>query len=154
MIKISCTRIIEFCYGHRLMGHTACGTLHGHSSRIHLFAEASKLDSLGRVIDFAILKEKVGGWIKEHWDHTSIFYEKDAEAISAFKMMPGTKKAFILSDNPTAENLASYLINEVCPKVLDGTGVEVTKIELWETNNCYATVEILPEFSTLLPRRS
>ena len=47
---------------------------------------------------------------------------------------------FILDNNPTAENMANYLLHEVSPKVLQGTGVEVHKIVFWETENCFVEV--------------
>jgi 6-pyruvoyltetrahydropterin/6-carboxytetrahydropterin synthase len=40
--------------------------------------------------------------------------------------------------NPTAENLAKYLLWEVCPKLLKGAGVIVYKVVFRETDNCYA----------------
>jgi len=92
------------------------------------------------VIDFSVLKEKIGGWIDEYWDHTMILFDKDADAIKACKSVDSNKPIFILSSNPTAENMADYLLREVCPDVLRGTGVEVIKVILWETENCYASV--------------
>ena len=36
--------------------------------------------------------------------------------------------------------MANYLLHVVCPKVLEGTGVRVTGVVLWETENCSAEV--------------
>ena len=39
---------------------------------------------------------------------------------------------------PTAENLAQFLALEVSPRVLEDTGVKVTRIVVQETENCFA----------------
>ena len=88
------------------------------------------------MIDFGVLKEKIGGWIDEYWDHGFIVYVKDEEVISAITATQ--TKAHFLDENPTAENMAEYLLRKVCPDVLHGTGVEVFKVALWETENCFA----------------
>jgi 6-pyruvoyltetrahydropterin/6-carboxytetrahydropterin synthase len=96
------------------------------------------LDSLGRVIDFSVLKERIGGWIDDNWDHTTILSSEDVTTIQALKNLPRKKELFILPYNPTAENLAKYLLWEVCPKLLKGAGVIVYKVVFRETDNCYA----------------
>jgi len=99
------------------------------------------LDSVGRVIDFAVLKQRVGGWILEHWDHGFIVAAHDEDtrrAITAFSSGGLIQKMFVLDRNPTAENMASFLALDVSPRVLAGTGVRVTKIVVQETENCFA----------------
>ena len=136
-----CSRKIHFCAGHRVLGHESkCANYHGHNYVAWVDAEAATLDKLGRVIDFSVLKEKVGGWIDKHWDHTSIIYQKDNLLINARQAMEANKPIFIADFNPTAENMANYLLNKVCPDVLENTGVTVTKVRLYETENCYAEV--------------
>lgn len=144
---LTCSRKIHFCYGHRLMGHeNKCATLHGHNATVWIEATSlnGQTDSVGRIIDFALLKEKVGKWIDQNWDHTMIICKEDKETIKLLKQVPGKKEIFILPNNPTAENLASYLLWEVCPKVLKGHGVIVTRIEFCETANCKATATADP----------
>lgn len=139
---ITCTRKIHFCSGHRVLNHESkCANLHGHNYVAWVTAVAPDLDNLGRIIDFSVLKEKVGGWIDEKWDHTTILYMKDLHLYNAIQLFEGNRKVFLMPTNPTAENMASYLLHQVCPIVLDGTGVEVNKIQLFETENCYATAE-------------
>ena len=143
MIKISCSRRLHFCAGHRVMNHEGkCASLHGHNYYVHLFAEAEKLDSLGRIIDFSILKEKIGGWIEENWDHTCLLNELDKEVIAALRSIPRKKEPFICPFNPTAEEIASYLLTVICPKLLDGSGVVIQKVVLYETDNCYAEARL------------
>lgn len=143
-MKYKAVRKIHFCSGHRVHMHESkCATLHGHNYVAFFHAEADEgLDSLGRVIDFSVLKEKIGSWIDLHWDHTTILYENDVETIKLVDQCEKKKPLFILPVNPTAENMGEYLLRQVCPKVLEGTGVVVTKIVIWETENCYAEVTL------------
>ena len=129
-------RKIHFCAGHRVMNHESkCATLHGHNYIVWFYAEADSLDAIGRVIDFSVLKDKIGFWIDRFWDHNVIVYSQDTETVKAVKALPQKKKPFISRWNPTAENMAQYLLDEVCPQVLSGTGVKVTKIKLYETSD-------------------
>ena len=70
----SAVRKIHFCYGHRVMNHESkCATLHGHNGVLWVHAQPiAGLDSVGRVIDFSIIKSVIGGWVLENWDHTMI----------------------------------------------------------------------------------
>ncbi|HRD55799.1 MAG TPA: 6-carboxytetrahydropterin synthase [Parachlamydiaceae bacterium] len=139
MSRIKCVRKICFSSGHRVFGHEGpCKNPHGHNYSAHIFAESNGLDQLGRVIDFSVLKEKIGGWINRYFDHTFLVYEKDEEMIQALKMVKTDKEPFICPFNPTAENIANYLLLVVAPKELEGHNVKVTKIVLYETENCYA----------------
>ena len=136
---ITCMRKLEFDAGHRVMNHESkCATLHGHRYVVEVTAKAPELDKIGRVIDFSVLKEKVGGWIDAFWDHTTIVCKKDTTTILALMTMPRYKEPFISEWNPTAENMAGYLLNKVCPDVLKDSGVEVIKVTVWETPNCKA----------------
>lgn len=152
MTKVSCTRRLQFCAGHRVMGHESkCSHLHGHNYVVFLTAEAP-LDDVGRVIDFSVLKARVGTWLDVNWDHGLVLHRDDHAAITAANTLSRElrrdgewtdvgkqQKTSLLPYNPTAENMAKYLLEEVCPRVLGGTGVEVTSVTLWETENCYAT---------------
>jgi len=140
---ITCTRRIQFCAGHRVLGHEGkCANIHGHNWVAMITAEAPVLDNVGRVVDFSVLKEKVGGWIDEHWDHGFIMFAKDDAVHHALIAFAGTNgsasKTWLSQENPTSENLADYLLRFVCPVVLKGTGVRVVKVVLFETENCAA----------------
>ena len=157
MIKHQAVRRIQFCSGHRVYQHESkCANVHGHNYVAFFHAE-HELDSIGRVIDFSVLKEKIGGWIDEYWDHGFIYFKNDgllvelfthtkeiiegAESISVGKL--NGHKSFMLPTNPTAENMAEYLLMTVCPLVLRHTGVIIKKVVLWETENCFAEVNIM-----------
>ena len=146
-MPITCTRRIQFCAGHRLLDHEGkCAHIHGHNYVALLTAEAEALDGVGRVIDFAVLKERIGGFIETHWDHGFILNQNDKimERLLAHADMEleHGQKVYFLQVNPTAENLADHLLRCVGPKALEGTGVRLVRVELWETENCRAEVSL------------
>lgn len=150
MSKLTCTRRLTFCAGHRVLGHEGkCSNPHGHNYTVFITAEGNEenLDSIGRVIDFSVLKQKIGGWIEANWDHQFLIYEEDHSLIS-YAISGGWNK-YILPENPTAENLAEYLLRVVCPLVLQGLGITVTKVVLYETENCSAEATLPPMLARL-----
>lgn len=142
---ITCTRRIQFCAGHRVVGHeNKCANVHGHNYVVLVTAEAPGpgLDRIGRVIDFSVLKEKIGGWIDAYWDHTFISSpDESLELIRSINVV-GNKLPYQMPTNPTAENMATHLLLDICPRILEGTGIRITKVRVWETENCYADAEL------------
>lgn len=140
---ITCTRILKSDTGHRVLGHEGkCSHAHGHEYKYEITAISDDLDRIGRVIDFSVIKEKIGGWIDRNWDHNFIVYKADRDAIEAMKLFYNGKEPFVSDWNPTAENIAFYLLNTICPKELAGSGVKVIKVKVQETSNCYAEASI------------
>jgi 6-pyruvoyltetrahydropterin/6-carboxytetrahydropterin synthase len=92
------------------------------------------------VIDFSVLKEKMGKWIDDNWDHTFLIYEKDKELLFVKNYLQSNKQVFICNFNPTAENMANFLLHDVCPKLFDGDGIKISKVVLYETENCFVEV--------------
>lgn len=138
---VTCTRRIQFCAGHRVLGHEGkCAHPHGHNYVAFITAHAAQLDAVGRVIDFSVLKQSIGGWIDATWDHGFLFCQEDEEMGDIF--LRSSWKHHALEINPTAENMARYLLEVVCPVQLEGTGIEVREVTLWETENCFATVRL------------
>lgn len=136
MNTFTCTRRIQFCAGHRVNGHeNKCRNLHGHNYVAFITAEAHELDNIGRVIDFGVLKEIVGRWIEESWDHGFILHTNDYEAQRAMGTM-NNQKLYLMEENPTAENMALELKREADHLLPDH--IHVVKVVLWETENCYA----------------
>ena len=77
---VTCTRRLEWDAMHRIPLHESkCRAFHGHRYAAEITCLAP-LDSLGRVVDFGVVKQLVGGWIDQHWDHTAILMEGDPEA--------------------------------------------------------------------------
>jgi 6-pyruvoyltetrahydropterin/6-carboxytetrahydropterin synthase len=137
---ISVVRRLSFCAGHRVMNHESkCRNLHGHQYELEIFATAPELDPLGRVIDFSVLKDRVGKWIDDHWDHGFILFEKDSEAWLAMEQVEG-QKTFSFPYNPTAENIAQYILKVVGPVNLPDSHVQIYKVICHETPNCRAEV--------------
>lgn len=141
---ITCTRRVAFCAGHRVFGHeNKCRHPHGHNYVAYFEAEAPRLDTVGRVIDFSVLKELLGGWIDEKWDHAFIYWQDDAPMRNSLFALAGEQgkkpKMYAMPTNPTAENMAEYLLREIAPAVLFATGVRITKVTIEETENCTAT---------------
>lgn len=138
-MTITATRKLEFDAAHRVKKHESkCKNLHGHRYVVEVTAEAPELDALGRVVDFGELKEKLGSWIDEHWDHQTILFAEDkalGEAIAAETGQP----IFYLPENPTAENMAKYLLEVVCPQLFSAP-LKISKITLRETPNCWVEV--------------
>jgi 6-pyruvoyltetrahydropterin/6-carboxytetrahydropterin synthase len=135
---ITCTRRIEFDAAHRVMQHESkCKHLHGHRYAIEATFAAHGLDTLGRVVDFGLIKEVLGAWIDEHWDHTTILFDKDKALGKSITAVTG-QKIFYLAANPTAENMASYIMETVCPKLFKAMPIRCVRIRLYETPNCFA----------------
>lgn len=124
------------------MGHEGkCKHLHGHRYALEATFRAGGLDALGRVVDFAVIKEKLGGWILENWDHATILYDQDRALGKAISDITG-QKIFYLTTNPTAENMADYILRDICPGLFDGLNIICTHVRLYETPNCFAEVEL------------
>ncbi len=139
---LTVVRRIEFCAGHRLLGHEGkCASLHGHNYAAEFHVVAEELDAVGRVVDFGAIKERLKGWIDREWDHGFLLWEEDAAAIAAVRAVEPCK-LFTLPQNPTAEVLADYLLTRVCGPQLDDLGVTCVRVELWETPNCRAVATL------------
>lgn len=134
---ITCTRKIEFDYGHRVFKHESkCAHPHGHRGVIEVTAILDNgLDNLGRVVDFSVLKDKIGGWIDDNWDHNFLIYKEDQLLHKALSSVEDARAPFICDFNPTAENMAQYLLDTICPELFKGTGVKIIKVILHETPN-------------------
>lgn len=140
MTTITCTRRIEFDAAHRVMQHEGkCKYLHGHRYVLEASFAARELDAVGRVVDFGAIKEILGGWIDAQWDHTAILFDKDQALGKAIIDQTG-QRIFYLPANPTAENMAEYLMHTVCPALFGDMPIRCAKIKLYETPNCYAEV--------------
>jgi 6-pyruvoyltetrahydropterin/6-carboxytetrahydropterin synthase len=44
--------------------------------------------------------------------------------------------------NPTAEEMARFLLRTIGPLQLEGTGAVLTSVTVWETRKCYATATL------------
>ena len=144
-MSTTCTRRLTFDAGHRVFGHeNKCGHLHGHGYEAYITAQADDLDSVGRIVDFSVIKQIYNDWIQTYWDHGVILHEKDSNAYAAVRMCQpsdgSTQKIYTLPYNPTAENLAHYLgTNIYFVQALAQYGVKDVEVCVQETTNCTAT---------------
>jgi 6-pyruvoyltetrahydropterin/6-carboxytetrahydropterin synthase len=132
-------RYHDISCGHRVVGHeNKCRHLHGHNYRVHFHCVA-ELDTVGRVIDFGVIKSHLCMWIEDHWDHHLLIWEEDP-------MLPALKEidpsVVAVPFNPTAENMAQYLVQVIGPAQLEGLGVKLQKVTIEETAKCSASYEV------------
>jgi 6-pyruvoyltetrahydropterin/6-carboxytetrahydropterin synthase len=112
-----------FCAAHQVrLSETRCEALHGHNYRVLVHAEAEKLDEVSYVLDFAALK-------KAAVEATARFDHQNLNEVEPFTKL-----------NPTAEELARYLCEELARRFDDGR-VRIHKVEVFETDNNRAEYE-------------
>jgi len=141
MTVIQAERYHDFSTGHRVYQHESkCAHLHGHNYRIHFTVEAPNLDSIGRVMDFSVIKEKLCVWLEQEWDHKFLVWGNDPWSTTLKALDP--EGTVIVDFNPTAENMGEYLINTIGPAVLAGTEVTLVKVRIEETRKCSVNVTV------------
>lgn len=138
---ITVTRRLEFDAAHRILNHESkCKNLHGHRYALEATFAAQDLDDLGRVIDFGVIRKLLGDWIDANLDHNTILFIKDKSLGDKIAAETG-QKIYYLDENPTAENIAKHLLEEICPKIFAGKNVVCTELKLYETPNCFVNVK-------------
>lgn len=160
-MKHKASRYHDISCGHRVVGHeNKCRHLHGHNYRIHFHCQAQlgvkSLDEIGRVIDFGEIKSKLCMWVENNWDHKFLYWREDLvftllRAGAVYYNSSGTwneecelfEGALVeLPFNPTAENMAEYLVTVIGPDVLAGTGIELVEVVIEETAKCHASFSL------------
>lgn len=153
----------EICAGHRVVGHESkCRHLHGHNYVFHFHVapkpldgvsvKGDPLDQVGRVIDFSVVKSTLCEWLETNWDHRFLHWEQDKLIVGIASLIEDSNRpGFIeakdeihffdslvsLPFNPTAENLAAYMVEIIGPRLLDEHGVELVKCTIEETSKCH-----------------
>ena len=153
----------EICAGHRVVGHESrCKMLHGHNYVFHFHVapkpldgvsvKGNPLDQVGRVIDFSVVKSTLCEWLEVNWDHRFLHWEQDKLMAGIASLIEDSNRpGFIeakdeihffdslvsLPFNPTAENLAQYMVEVIGPRLLDEHGVELVKCTIEETSKCH-----------------
>ena len=117
-MKTRVTKIFKFEMAHKLDTSYSeeCRNIHGHSYKLEVTFEGV-INKDGMVIDFKKLKEIVQPLVT-FFDHG--FIDKE----SFFGM------------NPTAENMAHWIFDEIRKKT-----ALIIKVKLWETETCFVEVE-------------
>lgn len=133
------TREHEICCGHRVVGHeSGCRRLHGHNYTFQFTVAGTALDTIGRVIDFSVIKSLLCQWLEDHWDHKTLLWVEDPW----LPQIPPVIRDSVVTVpfNPTAENIAGYFLEVIGPQQLAGTGVELVAVQVHETRKCSARV--------------
>lgn len=162
----------EICAGHRVVGHESkCRHLHGHNYKFHfkvapklkvtspskgqgLTLEKNKLDSVGRVIDFSVVKTTLCQWLEDNWDHKFLHWEEDplikalqvdielCDEATGHDVRDFDNSLVSLPFNPTAENLAAYMVEVIGPQLLDEHGVQLVECTIEETSKCHVNYSL------------
>ena len=115
----------NFSSAHQLRGYKGkCENLHGHNYRIEIFARGRELDNIGLLVDFGELKTAADE-VVQYLDHRNI------------NELPPFDEEL----NPSAENLARYILQRVAAPVGDQR-VSVYKVRCFETPTSVATYQV------------
>jgi 6-pyruvoyltetrahydropterin/6-carboxytetrahydropterin synthase len=126
------TKVIHFCYGHRLLEYAGkCRHLHGHNGVLEVDVDAGALDDLGMVVDFGLVNDVVKTWVDENLDHKMLLSKADP-AIPSLQALG--EPLFLMDENPTAENIARLIWHAT-----EDAGFKISEIRLWETPTSRAT---------------
>jgi 6-pyruvoyltetrahydropterin/6-carboxytetrahydropterin synthase len=114
----------NFSSAHQLRGYKGkCENLHGHNYKIEIYARGRELDNIGLLVDFGELKEAADE-VVQYLDHRNI------------NELP----PFDVELNPSAENLARYILERVSARVGDER-VQIYKVRCFETPTSVATYQ-------------
>jgi len=139
-MPITAERYHDISCGHRVHGHESkCANLHGHNYRIHFEVDSPELDAVGRVLDFSVIKSHLCMWLEDNWDHKFLVWAEDPMH-SYLKDIDN--EVVVVPFNPTAENMAKYLVEVVAPYQLTGTGARLIRCTIEETRKCSASYKV------------
>lgn len=115
----------NFSSAHQLRGYKGkCENLHGHNYKIEIYARGSELDNIGLLVDFGELKDAADE-VVAYLDHRNI------------NELPPFDEEL----NPSAENLARYILERVARRVGDER-VRIYKVRCFETPTSVATYQV------------
>ena len=110
-----------FAAGHALRNYRGkCENVHGHNYRCQVTMEGEQLDHVGLLMDFVELKRAVSSVI-DRLDHQWL------NDYPPFDVL-----------NPSAENMAKYIYDEVLKTISPAPGVKLESVRLWETDTSFA----------------
>lgn len=130
----------SICAGHRVVNQGGfCESLHGHEYKFEFFCSSADLNDIGMVLDFGEIKKRLCQWLEDNWDHRFIVWDEDPWRERLAEIDP---RVVWVPFNPTAENIAQYMVLDIGPKVLAGTGVVLSACRVHETSKCAAFFEL------------
>lgn len=147
---LTVTRYHDISCGHRVVGHEGkCRLLHGHNYRITFTAvgEQDATDGIGRVVDFSVIKDRLCAWLEQEWDHKMLLWDSDPalRTLRSCWFDEIEESLVAVPFNPTAENLADYLLRKIAPTVMKDTGARIIAVRVDETRKCSAVADLLPD---------
>ena len=111
-----------FAAGHALRNyHGKCENVHGHNYRCQVTLQGAELDQTGLLMDFVALKKTLQSVI-DRLDHQWL------NDFPPFDVL-----------NPSAENIAKYIYDEVNKGMGGQAEVRLGSVRLWETDTSSAT---------------
>ena len=70
--------------------------------------------------------------------------EKDKNLGENISKITG-QKIYYMAENPTAENIAKHLLQDICPQLFVNYPIKCVGIKVYETPNCSAQIGIIHE---------
>lgn len=117
----------DFDAAHRLVGYNGkCSRLHGHTWKVEVEIFGDITDSIGMMFDFTSVKK-----IRDLFDHKTILKEciENEELMNTISKVCGADGLYLMSENPTAENLA----NEICIILKQMDALLHYRVTIWES---------------------
>lgn len=136
--------------GHRLAKHPEkCKFPHGHSLKIEVVVQGTRLDENDMVCDYKALKTVVAE-LADQLDHTMVLNSADPQ-LESMKSVGGRVLLFEDRD-PTTEVVAKWLLDGISERLRGGGEVEtptgavysipeglvVERVRVWETSSSWA----------------
>ena len=125
---------VRFEFAHRLLNYTGkCNRIHGHTDNVIVTLGADQLNSQGMIVDFGAVKSMVRGFIDDFWDHSIILNNQDPLIGVLEALYDGPSSYFAVPFEPTSENLAKYLFDEIDDMSFGPASIQVERVEFQET---------------------
>jgi 6-pyruvoyltetrahydropterin/6-carboxytetrahydropterin synthase len=114
-----------------------CSHPHGHNATAEVFLVSEDLDDQGMVCDFGEIDKNLTELIENQLDHRMLL-RWDDPLVGALRSVG--EEAYIMDDNPTAENIARLIFNAA-----EQSGLPIVAVKLWETPDSMAEYRITPQ---------
>jgi 6-pyruvoyl-tetrahydropterin synthase len=138
MIKKQVTIKTKFAGAKRLTQYEGkCQNLHGYEHIIEASFTAEEAN--GIVLDFYAAHAALNKWLYENWDHTVLLNKSD-EKLGQFIAEYTGQKIYYFDFEPTAENLAEYLLIKILPQILPNA--KALSVKLYDNENSYVKASL------------
>ena len=122
MYYVKKTLEVSASHSLKLSYKSKCENLHGHNWRVRVCLCGTKLNEIGLLVDFTDMKSHLDKIMKT-LDHKYLNENSPFDKI-----------------NPTAENIATYIFNEM--KIFETDDIKVCEVEVWESDTSSAVVSL------------